>query len=410
VKLAFITDAYPPMRSSGAALMRDLTREMARRGHDVTVMVPAPHIARDHAIEDSSGVRVVRLNTAETRDRPYPVRLAAEMAMPFLMRRRLRATGIDCGAFEGIAWYSPSIFFGPLAGFLKTRSRAPGYLILRDIFPEWAADLGLIGRGPGFRLLQAIARIQYRAADTIGVQTPGNLDFFASDIGGGKDVEVLQNWTGPSEAGECSINIASSPLAGRTIFAYTGNMGVAQGMDKLLDLATTLRADKRLGFLFVGRGSETARLIASAKERGLDNCLFHDEIGIEEMPGLFAQVHIGMVALDHRHSWHNIPGKFIAYMHAGLPVLASVNPGNDMIDLIEKESVGLVSTDPQGRDLPDLAHELAAGVSETKERQTRAKELARSLFSVDAAAAQIEAALERHRTAPARRTPEQFDG
>ncbi len=401
VKLAFITDAYPPMRSSGAVLMRDLTVRMAERGHDVTVMVPAPQLSTGYQVERERGVDIVRLKTAETRDRPYPVRLAAEMAMPFLMRRRLKTSAIDLTAFDGVVWYSPSIFFGPLARSLKARSGAPGYLILRDIFPEWAADLGLITRGPAFRLLQSIARGQYRVADVIGVQTPGNLAFFADDIARGKDVEVLQNWTDPGVPGECSIDVANGPLSGRTVFAYTGNMGVAQGMDKLIDLATALREDERFGFLFVGRGSEAGRLKALAETRGLANCAFHDEIGIDEMPGLFAQVDVGMVALDHRHSWHNIPGKFIAYTHAGLPVLASVNPGNDMIALVEAEGVGRVSTDPAGADLPELARAMVESREALRASGVRAKALAQRLFSVDAAASQIEFALAKsHKVMP----------
>jgi len=377
--------------------MRDLTREMARRGHDVTVMVPAPHVTTGYAIDQDAGVEVVRLKTAETRDRAYAARFLAELAMPHLMRRRLRAAGIDCTSFDGICWYSPSIFFGPLADTLKSQSNAPGYLILRDIFPEWAADLGLMKRGAVFRLLQSVARRQYRAADTIGVQTPGNLEFFAADIARGKNVEVLQNWTSPGAPKGCSVDVSNSSLAGRTIFAYTGNMGVAQGMDKLIDLATALRSDNRIGFLFVGRGSETERLRALAKDRGLANCLFHDEIDIDEMPGLFEQVDVGMVTLDHRHAWHNIPGKFIAYTHAGLPVLASVNPGNDMIDLVENENIGRVSTDPDGRDLAAMATEMVDDTELFSGRAKRSIDLARRLFSVEAAADQVEAALIRAR-------------
>ncbi|WP_248280559.1 hypothetical protein [Aromatoleum aromaticum] len=56
------------------------------------------------------------------------------------------------------------------------------------------------------------------------------------------------------------------------------NMGVAQGMDILLDLAERLRARSDVGFLFVGRGSDARRLAADAQARGLDNVLFRDEI------------------------------------------------------------------------------------------------------------------------------------
>ena len=62
-----------------------------------------------------------------------------------------------------------------------------------------------------------------------------------------------------------------------------GNMGVAQGMDVLLDLAERLHHRRDIGFLFVGRGSDARRLRGEAKTRGLDNVVFHDEIDPAEI-------------------------------------------------------------------------------------------------------------------------------
>ena len=197
----------------------------------------------------------------------------------------------------------------------------------------------------------------------------------------------------PTSSGSCSIDLSNGPFQGRTIFAYTGNMGVAQDMDKILNLATALKDDDRVGFVLVGRGSETERLRGEVARRSLDNVLMFDEIGTKEMGGLYDQVHYGLVSLSHRHKWHNIPGKFIGYMHAGLPVLATVNPGNDMIDLIEQENVGKASTDPEGMDLVPLALELVDAKVERGGMGQRCCELAQKLFSADTCAAQIEAAL-----------------
>jgi glycosyltransferase involved in cell wall biosynthesis len=156
---------------------------------------------------------------------------------------------------------------------------------------------------------------------------------------------VLQNWLAHAPDTGCSISVASSALAGRTIFVYAGNMGVAQGMGILIDLAKRLRSRDDIGFLFVGRGSDAQFLSDEAIRRELGNVVFYDEIEPEEIPGLYAQCHAGIVALDPRHKTHNIPGKFLTYMQAGLPVLASINPGNDLIQIIEGERVGRACTD-----------------------------------------------------------------
>ncbi len=99
--------------------------------------------------------------------------------------------------------------------------------ILRDIFPEWAVDLGLLRKGLAYRLLKAVANIQYRVADTIGVQTPSNMgDLARWHCPPRRNVEVLQNWQTPASDLGAVIHVSNTRLAGRKVFAYVGNMGV----------------------------------------------------------------------------------------------------------------------------------------------------------------------------------------
>jgi len=185
----------------------------------------------------------------------------------------------------------------------------------------------------------------------------------------------------------------STPLAGRKVFVYAGNMGVAQGMDILLDLAERCRLREDVGFLFVGRGSDAGRLAEEAKRRRLSHVLFHDEIDPDEIPGLYAQCHVGMVALDPRHQSHNIPGKFVTYMQGGLPVLANINPGNDLVELIRHERVGQVSDDNSVDTLFGLAIELLDELDEGSAVPQRCRSLFDRLFSAETAVRQIVSAL-----------------
>lgn len=170
-------------------------------------------------------------------------------------------------------------------------------------------------------------------------------------------------------------------------------MGVAQGMDVLIDLAERLQNRQDIGFLFVGRGSDVQRLSADAKARELDNVVFHDEIDPSEIPGLYSQCDAGIVALDPRHKTHNIPGKFLSYMQAGLPVLASINPGNDLAELIQREGVGRVCTDHSADTLQRLAVELADEINYGKSMSAHCRALSAKQFSPEAVVKQIVAAL-----------------
>jgi glycosyltransferase involved in cell wall biosynthesis len=120
---------------------------------------------------------------------------------------------------------------------------------------------------------------------------------------------------------------------------------------------------------------------------------FFEEIPPSEIPGLYAQCHVGLVALDPRHKTHNIPGKFLSYMQSGIPVLASINPGNDLETLILQEQVGQVCVDAAPETLQRMAETLVDSLTTDRALGTRCKKLAKRLFSPDAAVRQIIAGL-----------------
>jgi len=393
-RIALIADTYPPLRTSGAVQLRDLSREFVRQGYGLTVLIPAPAQQQPWLIEEIGGVQVVRLRAPQTKDINYVRRTIAEFVLPFAMLWQLRKSPLAEVCWDGVVWYSPMIFLGPMAKALKRRSGCRGYLILRDIFPEWVVDMGLMGRGLPYRFFKLVERYQYSVADVIGVQTPANLPYFSGWAkGAGRQMEVLQNWLADGPDTGCPIQVADTPLAGRKLFVYAGNMGVAQGMDILLDLAQHLRSRRDLGFLFVGRGRDAGRLSADARARGLDNVLFFDEIDPDEIPGLYAQCHVGLLSLDTRHRTHNIPGKFLTYMHSGLPVLANINPGNDLVTMIHQEGVGRASVDGSVTTLQRLAEDLIDRLGTDAEQPARCRRLFKRLFSPETAVRQITAAL-----------------
>jgi glycosyltransferase involved in cell wall biosynthesis len=394
MRIALIADTFPPLRTSGSVQLRDLSREFARQGHALTVLLPSPGQEATWSLEDFDGVQVLRLKAPRTKDIGYVWRTLGEFVMPFAMLRQFRKSPLVSERWDGVVWYAPSIFHGPLVSDLKKRSNCKGYLIIRDIFPEWAVDMGLMGRGLPYRFFDSVARYQYSVADVIGVQTPGNRGYFDQwQQQPGRSLEVLQNWLDKPAQARCPIRVNETVLVGRKVFVYAGNMGIAQGMDILLDLAEKLQHLTDIGFLFVGRGSDSARLKNSAKERKLDNLLFYDEIDPDEIPDLYSQCSAGIVALDPKHKSHNIPGKFLTYMQSGLPVLANVNPGNDLAQVIRDERVGQVCESNRIDDLLQLVIKLLAQIKSDGELPSRCRNLFEREFAVDKAVRQIVAAL-----------------
>jgi glycosyltransferase involved in cell wall biosynthesis len=393
VRIAIVVDAYAPARTSAAVQIRDLARELIARGDAPTVIVPCPDLPEPWALERDDGVEVLRLRAPRTKDIGYARRAMAEAALPLAMLLNLQRSPLRAERWDGVVWYSPTIFFGPLIAWLKLRSRCPTYLILRDLFPDWAVDAGVMRRGLRYRALKLVEHAQYAVADVIGVQTPANLVHLTRQRRS-RRVEVLHNWLADAPA-RTAPALRGGRLEGRTICVYAGNMGIAQGTDCMVELARRLRHRVDIGFLFVGRGSDVPRLRARVDELALDNVMFLDEIEPDQVPGLLAQCQIGLLALDPRHRTHNIPGKFLTYLRAGLPVLARINPGNDLVSLIEKRGVGRVCAGDDADLLQAYASELADDPETRRQMGIRGRQLAAEMFSVQAAAAQLIAGLDR---------------
>ena len=121
--------------------------------------------------------------------------------------------------------------------------------------------------------------------------------------------------------------------------------------------------------------------------------VFFDEIDPDEISELYAQCHVGIVALDQRHKSHNIPGKFLTYMQSGLPVLANINKGNDLAKMIRDNQVGQVCESNNVEELFLLAEKLLYQVESDSDVSVRCTDLFKREFAVENTVKQIVAAL-----------------
>ena len=115
--------------------------------------------------------------------------------MPYFVWRQLKNFKEFTFHIDGIACYAPSIFFAPLITNLKKKYNCKCYLILRDLFPQWAVDLGLMKNGSiVHKFFQHIEKNLFKASDMIGVQSKGNLRIVQSAVGkNNKTIEVFDN-------------------------------------------------------------------------------------------------------------------------------------------------------------------------------------------------------------------------
>ena len=137
------------------------------------------------------------------------------------------------------------------------------------------------------------------------------------------------------------INLNKTILKGKFVFVYAGNFGKSQQVENLLNIASVFKENKKFGFLFIGNGSEFDRIKDTVKCNLLGNILMLNQVPACELISLYKQCNFGLITLNLRHSTHNTPGKFISYLLSGLPTIAIVNKGNDLIEIINRNNLGI---------------------------------------------------------------------
>jgi glycosyltransferase involved in cell wall biosynthesis len=380
-----VCDSFPPKRSSVSIHMDDLSKFFQEKGHQVSVFTPDETLTELSFLDASANVEVLRCRIPRIGESPMIKRLLIELAYPYYFYRALKNSSVDVENFDGIIWYSPSIFFGLFIYYLKYKSKCKAYLILRDVFPKWALDLKIITKLT-YWTLNIFALFQYRIADCIGVNSPSSKVLLEKYGVASDKCEVLWTWLKPNFRSRVRRLVQENDVIN---FIYAGNMGVAQDIFLFANLARNLKSESKIKFLFYGRGSEKQKFENFVRDANLFNVQVNDEISPEELSRLFGYCSIGMVALDIRHTTSNIPGKFLSYMEAGLPVLAKVNSGNDLIDLIEKYDVGTVVTTDSIHDLENAALELCRKIKADESISERCLKLAREVFCLEKATQQI---------------------
>lgn len=391
MQLVLLSDSYLPNKTSVARMIHELAVELMRQGHKVMIVTSTREIAKAIHVEECDGIRICRVNAGKGDHISRVSRAFAELALPFVVWRSASKEIIKFTP-DIVVSYSPTIFWGYLVWKIKRASGCRAYLVLRDIFPQWMADIGLISKyNPAFLFFCGVERLQYWVADRIGVQSPSNLDYFSKFPQLTAKVEVLWNWAADENpAGQSHVYRNDLGLAGKTVFFYGGNMGVAQRMDRLIKLATAFASSSEVHFVLVGEGSERERLKRDAETLGLKNITILPPVAQDVFLQMLHDFDVGVVLLDPELKTHNIPGKLISYAAAGKPILADVNLGNDLADLLRKHRAGLVSSNDDSI-LELNARLLADDEYLRNDLGVNAKELANQLFSVRSAAEQIAA-------------------
>ena len=328
-------------------LYGDLVEEFVRQGHDVHVATILEAREGRETYEDViDGARVLHVRCGNL----FGVNPITKGLTTLRLPRRF-GTALSRfwgeATFDLVIYPTPPITFAPVVRDLKRRQGCRSYLILRDIFPQNAKDLGMIRDPLTYRYFRRQEQRLYELSDHIGCMSHGNIDYVRrhNAVDPAK-LHVLYNWervTAPVAPAARAEVRRRYDLEGKFVAVFGGNIGFAQGLEFLLELAALYRDRSDIVFLIVGTGAVKDRVARLVQERRLDNVRMMDFIPRSDFQALLGASDVGLINLDRRFTIPNIPSKTLGYFAAAVPVLAAIDASTDYGALLDECDAGLWS-------------------------------------------------------------------
>jgi colanic acid biosynthesis glycosyl transferase WcaI len=390
MRILILSINYWPEEAGIGAFSTSRAEHLASAGHDVTVCttfpyypdwkVPAAYKGRMLANEVRNGVRILRSYAYV----PNPVsslkRVVHEAS--FVASSLLRAVVLK--GPEVLLVVSPPLGLGMSAILLSKLWRIPYVFDVEDLQPDAAAELGMLP-GWALRLMYRVEAAAYRNAALVSTLTKGMRERII-----GKGVAEEKVILFEPRANESLFDISPGEgesfrqqhgLEGRFIVSHSGNLGVKQGLDVILDAAAMSRGDESVLFLLVGNGAAKEKLERRAAELELKNVRFLPLLDAQDYRGLLAASDITLVTQRGSVSDVVFPSKAVTYLSAGCPVVASVKASSEVARTITESGAGLVVQPENAEALLSAIHELKAG--NLQECRQSAREYANRRWSSD---------------------------
>jgi colanic acid biosynthesis glycosyl transferase WcaI len=361
-RIVIITQFYPPEATAASNRVCAMARGLAAAGADVTVVtgrpsfpdgvIPPQYRGRSGAAETDGSIRVHRVWTyasarLRTVDR-IANWLSVSLGVTLFVLRRREPVDVVLVSTPPVTLALPALVAG-------LRHRAPVVLDVRDVYPEVAIKLGIWKpRSLPARLVTALSETLYRRARLIFTVTETcRQEILAHGVPAAKVVNAPNGFD--------KVRVALHGLAPRTngefVVAYAGNMGVATGMDAVLDAARELLPKESYRFVLVGGGAESAGLARRIEREQLSNVTLLGAQPRDIAAAVLRDADVCLVPLR-RGIVDSLPSKLFDALSLGTPVIVCAD--GEAKSFIERSGGGIAVPPENGSALASAIGELAA--------------------------------------------------
>ena len=331
-----------------SGIYNDLLRYFRHNNHNIYVVHPREkRFKKNTELDTSEGVSYLRVKTGNV-TKTSNIEKGLSMLLlegQFIKAIKQHLTEIQ---FDLVIFTTPPITFARVVKYIKRKDKAQSYLLLKDIFPQNAVDLGMFGKkNPIYWFFRIKEKTLYKQADYIGCMSPANVEFIKNNNPqlSNTEIEVAPNSIEPqqitlSEADEKKIRDKYSIPGDKVIFIYGGNLGKPQGVDFIIDVLKRSDRPADAFILIVGAGTEYERLNSFFDAYKPANALLMASLPKDDYETLVHTSDVGLIFLDHRFTIPNFPSRLLSYMQASKPVLGATDNNTDLGTIVEQGEFG----------------------------------------------------------------------
>lgn len=340
-KILYISTAFPKERES-STIYTDLAVALVENGYQVTVVAAEEKKnAGKTEVVNERGCRILRVVTGNH----YNVGIIEKGITYLRLSYQLKAAikkYLSNEIYDLILFSSPPTTLAGVVEMAKKMYKAPAFLMMKDIFPQNAVDIGMMRAGSlVHRFFQMKEKKMYEAADKIGCMSEGNRRYIAEHSGISYQKSTIFPNTKriqPLKNKDLSIRNKYKIPQDKVVFVFGGNMGRPQGMDFLIKAILECNKVEKAFFILVGRGTEREKVKTALSYS--KNVQVLDNLPRDEYEQLITSCDVGIVSLDHRFTIPNYPSRILSYMEYAMPVLAATDANTDFKELIKEAECG----------------------------------------------------------------------
>lgn len=332
-------------------LYSDLLREFRDNGHNAYVVsANEKRNGGETEIIDANGVHILRVKIGNITKCGLIEKGISTLKIEGQFIRAIKKYMPNV-KFDLVMYSTPPITFAKAVKFIKKRDHAKSYLLLKDIFPQNAVDIGVLKtsglKGFIYRFFRKKEKNLYAFSDKIGCMSQANCDYVLKhnpEIDKAK-VEICPNSVQVQDLRLNKLDALAmrekyAIPVDKKVFVYGGNLGKPQGIPFLIECLRSQEKNEDAFFLIVGSGTEFGLLEKYFEERKPKNMELMKSLPKADYDKMVAACDVGMIFLDHRFTIPNFPSRLLAYMQAGVPVLACTDPNTDVGKVIEQGGFG----------------------------------------------------------------------